>query len=157
MPPGRDCTPGARRIGEHANRLVSVPVKMRTTESFPDCGWMTVLQTCATTGPPGLASIGRPSASVRSTSSGDGNCSAIVAISAPIPMPRAAEPTSTGHDLVARVLVVQVVAHFVERRFDALEQFFEQMIVEIAERFEQFLARRGEVAVIRCRAATRST
>jgi hypothetical protein len=51
------------------------------------------------------------------------------------------------HDLVARVLVVQIFAHLIERRLDAFEQFFEQMIVEVAERLEQFSARAGDVGV----------
>ncbi len=44
-------------------------------------------------------------------------------------------------DLLAARLVVQIAAHLVERRFDAFEQFFEEMVVEIAERFEQLRAR----------------
>ena len=75
---------------------VSVPVKTRTTESFPCCGWTMVLQTCATTGPAGFGSTGRPSASLRGSVSGEGNSVETASTSAATPMLFSALPTSTG-------------------------------------------------------------
>jgi len=54
-------------------------------------------------------------------------------------------------DEIGARLVVQIFAHFLERRLDAVEQLFEQMIVEIAERLEERLTRfvdgRRELAI----------
>jgi hypothetical protein len=45
------------------------------------------------------------------------------------------------NDQIGARLVVQIFLHFVERRLDAVEQFFQQMVVEIAERFQERLPR----------------
>ena len=74
----------------------SVPVNTRTTESLPCCGCTMVLQTCATTGPSGRGTIGRPSVSLRGSVIGDGKRRAIASTSGATPTFSCALPTSTG-------------------------------------------------------------
>jgi hypothetical protein len=46
-----------------------------------------------------------------------------------------------GDDLIVRAIFAEVGANFVRRRFDAIEEFFHEMIVEVGERLEQGRAR----------------
>ena len=114
----------------------SVPVNTRTTESFPCCGWTIVLHTCATTGPSARGTTGRPSTSLRGSVSGEGKSRDTASTSggdADVLL-RAAD--QHGDDLVVRAVLAQIAVDLVLLGVLAVEQLFQQRVVEVGERFE---------------------
>ncbi len=106
----------------------TVPSRMRTIDSLPDCGWIVVLQTCAHERSLRIAGRGRELVfdHVEQFAEAD-----------------VAYPGADQHrdDLVAHGLIAQVGADLFDRRLDPFEQLLEQVIVEVAERLEQLRTR----------------